>query len=87
MTDLTVQIAQAIARTRAEFTLWDVSNVIVHPTTWDALVAEMGHIAYKPLNPPLPTKGMEILGVPVVPNAHHGPGFTVERAQTFRFRA
>lgn len=87
MTNLTAQIAQTVARTRAEFALWDVSKVIVHPTTWDALAAEMGHIAYKPLNPPLPTKGMEILGVPVVPNAHHGAGFTIERSQNFRFRS
>lgn len=93
MTDYLAEIAQAIARTRAEFALWEVTNVIVSPQVWKQIAADMQGIRHVPNahheadTAGLPISALQILGVPVVANQHHHEGFTVERAQTFRFRA
>ncbi len=93
MTDYVGQIARAIARTRAEFALWDVRQIIVSPQTWDHIAADMPksalikHAHQVADMAGLPVTALEILGVSVVASKHHGPHFTIVRAQTFEFRA
>jgi hypothetical protein len=93
MIDFTARIAQAIARTRAEFALWEVTNVIVSPKVWNEIAAEMRGIRHIPNahheadTAGLPITDLQIIGVPVTANKHHHDGFSIERTQTFRFRA